>query len=241
MVVGSTINLELIPGEIPVPPGRPRASPLDSGFHHGIESTPPKIWTGLRDPTAAATVTVERIVKQHVALVTHGMTRFIAKIFPPYTVHDPERLLNNELDVYRRCASLQGTYIPYLVGVYRAVNGSPHFSSPIMLTEYIGNGITVEGLVAMAGELNDDDEIARAEMELATLHHSALDAVARLHQLAVCHGGLDGSNMLVNKEQVVLVDFGYSAVMANVPRRVKLRRGDDDLKQLKKAFALKYC
>lgn len=236
MVVGSTIKLELIPGKTPLLTVRPRASSLDSGFHDGTENSPPKPATGVRAaPAAAATVTVERILKTHVALVTDGTTRFIAKLFPPYTTQDPERLLTNELAAYTQCAALQGTYIPYLFGVYRAVKRGGH-SSPIMLTEYIASGTTVADLVALAGELDDDDELVRAEAQLARLLDSAVDAVTRMHAVAVVHGDLDPSNVLVCADRVVLVDFGYSAVVADAPRRVRTRRMDDDLKRLRKAF-----
>lgn len=241
MVVGSTIKLELISGKTPFLTARPRASSLDSGFHDGTESSPPKPPTGLRiTPAAAATVTVERILKDHVALVTDGITRFIAKLFPPDTVHDPERLLTNELAAYRQCAALQGTYIPYLFGVYRAVKRRGQYSSPIMLTEYVASETTVAQLVALAGELDDEDEIVRAEAQLARLLDSAVDAVARMHQAAVVHGDLDPSNVLVSADHVVLVDFGYSAVLADAPRRVRTRRTDEDWKRLKQGFAVEY-
>lgn len=239
MVVGSAIKLELIPGKTPLLTARPRATSLDSGFHDGAESSPPKPATGVRPPpAAAATVTVERILKANVALVTDGTTRFIAKLFPPHTAHDPERLLTNELAAYGQCAALQGTYIPYLFGVYRAVKRGGH-SSPIMLTEYIASGTTVADLVALAGELDDDDdEAVRAEAQLAKLLDSAVDAVARMHRAAVVHGDLDPSNVLVCADRVVLVDFGYSAVVADAPRRVRTWRTNDDLKRLRKAFAV---
>lgn len=238
LVVGSTIKLELIPGKTPLLTARPRASSLDSGFHDGTETSPPKPAPSVRAaPAATATVTVERILKPHVALVTDGTTRFIAKLFPPHTAHDPERLLTNELAAYAQCAALQGTYIPYLFGVYRAVKRSGH-SSPIMLTEYIASGTTVADLVALAGELDDEDEVIQAEAQLARLLESAVDAVARVHAAAVVHGDLDPSNVVVWKDRVVLVDFGYSAVVADVPRRVRTRRTDDDMKRLRRAFAV---
>lgn len=239
MVVGSTIKLELMSGKTPLLAPRPRASSLDSGFHDGTESSPPKPSIGpLVAPAAAATVTVERILKDHVALVTDGSTRFIAKLFPPYTAQDPERLLTNELAAYRQCAALQGTFIPYLFGVYRAVKRGGQYSSPIMLTEYIASGTTVADLVALVGELDDEDEVVRAEAQLTRLLDSAVDAVGKMHQAAVVHGDLDASNVLVSAHRVVLVDFGYSAVLADAPRRVRTRRTDDDWKRLKRGFAV---
>lgn len=251
MVVGTTLTLELIPGKTPALTGRDRASSFDSGFYDdGTQSTPkscassitPSLITppGARDQIHTATVTVERILKKNVAVVTDGKTHFIAKLFPPHTTTDPDRLLNKELAVYRQCATIQGSYIPYLYGVYRAVKRTPYFSSPILLTEYIGTGRTVADLVYLAGEL-DDDERADAEDELAALRAGARNAVETLHALMVVHADLSARNMVVvGKGHVVLVDFGYSLVLKDEPRRFKVRR-EDDLKQLVKAFEVGDC
>lgn len=250
MVVGTTLTLELIPGKTPTLTGRERASSFDSGFYDdGTQSNPKScaisttpsliVSTGARDVIHTATVTVERILKKNVAVVTDGKTHFIAKLFPPHTEADPERLLNKELDVYRQCVSIQGSYIPYLYGVYRAVKKTPYFSSPILLTEYIGTGRTVADLVYLAGEL-EEDELAEAEDELAALQDGARNAVEMLHRLNVIHADLSGQNMVVvGKGHVVLVDFSYSLVLKDEPRRFKVRR-DDDLKQLMKAFKAEY-
>lgn len=190
-------------------------------------------------PPVAATVTVERVIKKYIAIVTDGKTRFIAKLFPPHTANNPERLLNKELVVYRECACLQGSYIPYLVGVYRAVKGS-HFSSPIVLTEDSGTGKTVADLVALAGDLDDQDDISRAETQLALLPERATNTIGTLHRMKVIHADLSGSKMIVvDGGQVVLVDFCFSSVLKDEPWRFKARR-DDDLQQLKKAFEVEY-
>lgn len=251
MVVGTTITLELIPGKTPTLTGRQRASSFDSGFYDdAIHSSPNPCSTlltpslipppGAREVIPTANVTVERILKTHVAVVTDGKTRFLAKLFAPYTAHDPDRLLNKELAVYRECATLQGSYIPYLYGVYRAVKRPPYFSSPILLTEYVGTGRTVADLVYLAGEM-DDDERAEADDDLAVLQASAASAVESLHRLNVVHADLAGRNMVVvGKEHVVLVDFGCSLVLKDEPRRFEVRR-EDDLKQLRRAFEVEYC
>lgn len=246
MVVGTTISLELIPGKTPA---RQRASSIDSGFFDATHGSPKSCASTVasplmpsaaaRDVIRTATVTVERILKKSVAVVTDGKTHFIAKLFPPHTSADPDRLLNQELDVYRECANLQGTYIPYLYGVYRAVKRPPYFSSPILLMEFIGDGRTVADLVYLAGELNED-EFADAVEDLAVLQASAVNAAESLHRMGVIHADLSGRNMVVvDKHHVVLVDFGYSVVVKDEPRRFKVRR-DDDIKQLKKAFEVQY-
>lgn len=248
MVVGTTITLDLIAGKTPALTARQRASSIDSGFHDGTHGSPkscassvaPSQMTsaGARDVIRTATVTVERILKKSVAVVSDGKTHFIAKLFPPHTSGDPETLLHNELDVYRQCVSLQGTYIPYLYGVYRAVKRTPYFSSPILLTEFVENGTTVADLVYLAGQL-DEDEFAEAEDELAVLQVSAVNAAESLHRMGIIHADLSRQNMVVvDKEHVVLVDFGYSFVVKAESRRLKVRR-DDDMKQLKKAFEVK--
>lgn len=244
MVVGTTLTLELIPGKTPTLTARQRASSIDSGFSDGIHSSPKSCSSGIpitsataRDVILSATVTIERILKKHVAVVTDGKTHFIAKLFPPHSAADPECLLNKELDVYRECASLQGTYIPYLYGVYRAIKRTPYFSSPILLTEYIGTGRTVADVVYLAGEL-DEDELVEAEDELGVLRAGAVNAADQMHRMGVIHADLSGRNMVVlDKRHVVLVDFSYSVVVKDEPRRFRVRR-DDDLKQLNRAFEM---
>lgn len=67
-----------------------------------------------------------------------------------------------------------------------------------------------------------------------------MNAIESLHRMKVVHADLSGSNMVVvDKEHVVLVDFGYSLVLKDQPRRFKVRR-DEDLQQLKKAFEMEY-
>lgn len=243
MVVGATLKLELIRSKSPVCTGRQRGSSLDSGFHDVSNSFPEarvRPPPSTDNPTNAATVTVERLLKPYVAVVTDGTTRFIAKLFPPHSAADPERMLSRELAVYRECSDLQGGYIPYLHGVYRAVRRGPRFSSPIMLTEFVGTGKTIADLVALAGVLDDDDELDAAEKALAVLQDRALDALAALHQRTIVHSDLGGANMLVvDKDHVVLVDFGYSMVLKDAARRFK-SRSKEDLRRLKQAFEVRY-
>lgn len=161
-------------------------------------------------------MTVERIRKNHVAVVTDRKTHFIAKLFPPQTAEDPECLLNKALDDYRECASLH---------VYRAIKRTAYFSSPIMLTEYIGTGRTV----ADAGEL-DGGELAD---ELG-----AVNAADQIHWMGDVHADLAGRNMVqLDNRRVVIVDFGYLVLVKDGPRRFSVRR-DGDVKQLRTAFEM---
>lgn len=111
-----------------------------------------------------------------------------------------------------------------------------------MLTEYIVPGTTVAEKVALAAELDDDDddddELARVEMELRILQDSAEEALARIRDMQVSHGDLAAGNMIVKGEQVVLVDFGYAAVLADVPRGWKNSSEGEDLRQLRRAFGV---
>lgn len=245
LVVGATLKLELIPGKSA---SRPRASSLDSGFHDVSESCSSprgrvRPSPSAHDPPTTATVTVERLFKPNVALVTDGHTRFVAKLFAPFSASDPERVLARELAVYRACADLQGTYLPYLHGVYRAAKRGGRLSSPIMLTEFIGGGKTIADVVDLTGVLDDEDEIEEAERALAGLQERARDAVDALHRRKVVHADLGPANMLLlaDGEQVVLVDFGYSLVLkdAAVAARFKNRKAED-LRRLKQAFEVKY-
>lgn len=240
LVVGATLKLELVPG---LSPRWPRASSPDSGFHEGSVCSPKTIVRpplSDHEPPTIATVTVERLFKQHVALVTDGNTRFIAKLFPPDSNDYPDQMLMRELAVYRECADLQGGYLPYLHGVYRAVRRGSRFSSPILLTEFVGTGKTVTEVVTLAGVLDDDDELDVAEGTLKVLQERALDAITVLHQRKIVHSDLVGDNMLVvDDDHVVLVDFGFSRVLKDEARRFK-NRSEDDLRRLKRAFEVQY-
>lgn len=148
MVVGTTIQLELLPAETPALTCRQRASSLDSGFCEGTDGSP-KSWTnttvitsaGDVDGTGTASVTVERLLKENVAVVTDGKTHFIAKMFPPYNEHDPNRHLNKEVAVYRECASLQGTFIPSSTGFIARSKGRP----TLVARSYSRNTSVLEG------------------------------------------------------------------------------------------------
>lgn len=243
------LQLELITGktQVRITPARARASSRDSGFCDGTDRTPPEMNTVpmVQAPLTAlgapfTTLNVERILKKNVAVVTDGASHFIAKLFPPHSDTDPQKWINAELAVYAECANLQGTYIPYLHGIYRFVD-SPHNSSLVMLTEFIGSGATVEDVIADTSEIEDETdhaELARATGRLAKLQESAVAALESLHRLKVAHADVAGRNMLVSADdQVVLVDFGYSLLLAGDLARFRARR-DDDLARMKKAFVL---
>lgn len=233
--LGATIKLELLPDKAPVR-GRARRASLDSGFWDNSPHTSPPKLKGAAT-VQVATLTVQRILKQGVALVTDRASQFVAKGFPPYSISDPEKLLNNELAVYEECSSLQGTFIPYLHGVCRVVDPISSNRSLVMLTEYIGPGMTIMDVVDDAYDL-DDEEFARVENRLEKLETSAKLAMRKLHELKVVHRDMAGMNMLVDEQDnVVLVDFSHSLVAKNNLRGFKSGK-EEDLRLLKRVFEL---
>lgn len=216
--------------------GHARRASLDSGFcEYSPHTSPPK----LKGATTVrvATLIVQRILKKGVALVTDGASQFVAKVFPPYSASDPEKLLNNELSVYDECVGLQGTFIPYLHSVCLVVDPLSTNGSLVIVTEYIEPGVTIMDIVDDAYDL-DDEEFGRAQSRLAKLESSAMLAMSKLHELKVVHRDIAGRNMLVDeKDNVVLVDFSHSQVVKNNLRGVKSGR-EDDLRLLRKVFEL---
>lgn len=247
--LGAPVKLEFIPEKSParrIAPPRARASSLDSGFCDGTDASPhnsppkTKLPPTPHGPISTAgtptfaSVSVQRILKKNVALVTDGASQFIAKLFPPDSDCDPRESLKTELAVYAECASLQGTFIPYLHGIYRVADSTPL----VMLTEYIGSGTTVEQIIEDADEIEDDGAYERVVNRLAMLQDSAVRAVQSLHALKVVHADIAGRNMVVTEEdQVVLVDFGRSVVVKDNLCRFRARR-DEDLALLRKAFVM---
>lgn len=238
------LQLELLPDMAPVAT-RGRISSRDSGFYDATDRTPPKKSTpGIR-PVAAPFITlqVERILKDTVALVTDGASHFIAKLFPTHSDKDSERRLAAELAVYTECATLQGTFIPYLQGVYRFHDASPPNSSLVLLTEYIGDGTTIASIFEELYNIPDEtaaDDVAfeNGIKRLAELHDRAKTTLDALHRRKVVHADVVGRNIVVDEnDNVVLVDFGYSLVLRDNLARFRVRR-DDDLAQLRNAFAV---
>lgn len=214
-VLGSHITFEFIPEKAPLRPSAHhiRSSSLDSGFHDSTSphNSPPKILP--REAPGVLSLTVEGVLKPNVALVSDGTNKFVAKLFCwSASKTDPEESLPRELNVFAKCVSLQGIHIPYLHGVFRIIYPPPRYYCLVMLTEYIGSGVTIDALVDTANKLVDEDEFARSEKHLSHLEASAKLAVHSLHKLQVVHADLAGRNMVVNDDQVVLVDFGCSTV-----------------------------
>lgn len=237
--------LELLPDMAPVAT-RGRISSRDSGFYDATDRTPPKKDTPPAAKLVAApviTLHVERILKDTVALVTDGASHFIAKLFPTHSDKDSARRLAAELAVYTECATVQGTFIPYLQGVYRFCGASAHNTSLVMLTEYIGAGTTIASIIEALyeipdGNADDDLEFERGMNRLAKLHDRAKTALEALHRRKVVHADVVARNIVVDEnDNVVLVDFGYSLVLRDDLARFRVRR-DDDLAQLRNAFAV---
>lgn len=214
-VLNSKITFEFMPEKAPVrlTAHHVRGSSLNSGSMDGTspDNSPPKV-RACHTPQVISH-TVDGILKTNVALVTDGTNTFVAKLFcwsSPDT--DPEASLQTELDAFAQCVSLQSIHIPYLHGVCRIIIPLPRYYCLVMLTEYIGSGVTVDTLVDAAYELEDNDQYERAEKRLAVLKASARLAVQSIHILHVVHADLAGRNMVVDEDQVVLVDFGCAKV-----------------------------
>lgn len=213
-VLGAHLRLELLRGKSPLP-RHVRGTSLDSGFHDGLSKSPDTSPSKVRpsEPSRIVAVTVDAIRQPNVAFVTDGTTRFVAKLFQWSSTTAPEESVQRELDIYDLCASLQGTYIPYLHGVYRVLDPLPQYHCLVMLTEYIGSGSTVEDTLDAANDILDEDEFQAELVRVAKMEESAMLAVRSLHALRVVHGDLEGRNMLLMGDQVVLVDFESATVM----------------------------
>lgn len=236
MALGAKITLALVIEESPIIVGE--ATPVDFGLQPATNA-PPLGETGTRvAPPPTVTVTVERILKKNVAVVTSGPHRFVAKMFPPDPDRDPEIMRRRELDVYEECVNLQGICIPYLIGVYCVVAKSPRYNSLVMIIEYIGYGDTISQIVEVARGLTEQDEIDRVNSKLAVLKASAKKALESIHHYKVAHGDVAGRNMIVQGDDVVIVDFGYSMVLKDNPEKFESRR-DNDMLHLDKAFEVK--
>lgn len=233
--LGASVKIEFLPDKAPIT-GRARGASVDSGFYDNSQHTsPPNLKSAAT--IRVATLLVQRILKQGVALVTDGASQFVAKLFPPYSASDPEKLLRNELAVYEECLGLQGTFIPYLHGVCRVVNPPSANGSLVMLTEYIAPGTTILDILDDTYDL-DDEEFARTESRLVKLEASAMLALRKLHELKVVHRDMAGRNILVDQEDnVVLVDFSHSSLLKNNLRGFRSGK-KEDLRLLKRAFEL---
>lgn len=240
-VLGSSVTLEFMPDIAPVRvgTGQPRRLSVDSGFGDGTTRTSPNnsprkpgplrsSATGTTEHSTFTTLTVTRIIKKNVALVTgDGARTLVAKLFPPHSDSDPGKWLNKELAVYAECAHLQGSHIPYLHGVCRVVDPVPATGGLVMLTEYIGCGTTVAEMVHQGA----------SRQTLEELHESASEALDCLHRRGVVHSDIAGRNMLVCGNRVVLVDFGQAWVLKGEQGRFRMRR-EDDLVMLRRVFAV---
>lgn len=206
--LGPTLTFEILPDKLPARPGtdRARRMSLDSGFHGSLPSTPHTSPAKLicAPASTAASVTIVSILKRGVEVVTDGRIQFVAKLFPPQPGTSPDKSLVEELAAYDVCATLQGSYIPYLYAVGRVV-GSDTF---VLITEFVGCGTTVEDII---DELDDEADIS----ELAGLLTSATAALGAVRRLKVVHRDVAGRNMLLDEQGgIVLVDFGCSRVLS---------------------------
>lgn len=156
------------------------------------------------DQPSAVTLRIDMIIQDNVARVTDGVNHFIVKCF---TDPDNYRWLNNEIAGFNALESLQGTHLPHLLGVAR-IEGSP--STLVLLTEYIGDGTTVQNLVDAAHNIDDLAELHNAYARMAMLKESAKRAVQSMHHFRVVHSDVSGKNMLIDGDHVVMVDFGFA-------------------------------
>lgn len=235
-ILGASVHLTLIAEESPVTVGQPTV--LDFHLHRLTNPSMPSENKPSLSPPQDVAVSVERILKKHVALVTDGVHQFVAKMFAPHADRDPELMLKRELEVYQECAPVQGMFIPYLIGVYRFATSSPRYHSRVMIIEYIGYGTTIAQLMDVARGLEEPDEITRVNNKLAVLKTSAKKAIDCLHMMRVVHGDVAGRNMLVqDDEHVVLVDFGFSMVLKDEPGKFEVR-SNNDIQHLNKVFEL---
>lgn len=155
-------------------------------------------------PSAVA-LRIDKIIQDNVARVTDGVNHFIVKCF---TDPDNYRWLNNEIAAFNALESLQGTHLPYLLGVAR-IEGAP--STLALLTEYIGDGTTVQNLVDAAHNIDDLAELHNACARMTRLKESAKRAVQSMHHFRVVHSDVSGKNMLIDDgDHVVMVDFGFA-------------------------------
>lgn len=188
-----------------------RGSSLDSGFHDSTspDNSPPKM--PLREMPHVVSLTIEGILKTNVAFVSDGTRKFVVKLFSwSICKTDPEESWQTELDAFAQCVSLHGIHISYLHGVCRIIHPPPRYYCLVMLTEYIGSGVTVDTLVDAACKIDHEHE--REEGGLEILKASAKLAVQSMHKMRVVHADLAGRNMVVHGDQVVLVDFGCAKV-----------------------------
>lgn len=213
---GSTLTFENLPGELP-PRGvasLPGLQSLDSGLP---SSTPDSSPASL---TTAITLTIVRILKPGVAVVTDGKTQFVAKAFPHHSDPTPYKPFAQELAAYAACATLQGTYIPYLYAVGRVAA----FDTSILLLEFVGSGTTVANMMTI---FKGTDETNRRE--LANLESRAVTVLQALHQQKVVHRNVAGRNMVLNESGgLVMVNFGSARVIHNDLARFRIGKEADE-------------
>lgn len=97
---------------------------------------------------------------------------------------------------------------PTSASVCHIIDPPPRYYCLVILTEFIGTGTTVEAVIDAAYEQPEDAEFSRAVEKIAVLEESALLGVRSFHVERVVHLDLAARNMIVDRDQVVLVDFG---------------------------------
>lgn len=218
-LIGGTLTFENLPDKLPPRPATDllRLQSLNDELYSSMPDTSPANPISL---TSTVTLTIVRIVKSGVAVVTDGQTQFVAKVFPRHSDPSPYKPFAHELAVYAACAGLQGVCIPYLY----AVGHVPEFDTSLLLLEFVGSGTTIANVITKLEEADDMDWT-----ELENLETEAVTALQALHQQKVVHRDIAGRNMVLNDGGgIVMIDFGAARVIDNDLARFRSAREADE-------------
>lgn len=210
---------EILPEKLPLRNRSARPGSRDSNNSYSSSINPPGS-SNAQPASPMTSVTIRRILTRRVAVVSHSGTHYFAKLFPHPPGSSANHLAEQELAVYAACATLQGTHLPYLYAVGRVASSDTF----VLLTEFIGCGITVQDYV---DNLVEDDEVAEAA--LADRRPGATATLQALHERGVVHCNLKGSNMVLDDdERVVFIDFECARVLKGDSARFKIAKAKDE-------------
>lgn len=215
----AALIFEMLPEKLPPRTHSARRGSRHSDNNDSSSMNPPSSSTA-QPASPMTSITILRMLTRRVAVVSDGRTNYFAKLFP----HPPGRTANTlaeqELAVYAACATLQGTYIPYLYAVGRVASSDTF----VLITEFIGSGITIEAFI---DDIEEIDELAEAE--LADLRPGATAALQALHERGVVHCNLKGSNMVLDDdERTVIIDFECSRVLKGDLAQLRIAKKKDE-------------
>lgn len=215
----AALIFEMLPEKLPPRTHSARPGYRDSDINYRSSINPPGS-IAAQPASPMTSVTILRILTRRVAVVSDGRTNYVAKLFPHPPGGTANQLGEQELAVYAACATLQGTHIPYLYAVGRVASSDTF----VLLTEFIGSGITIEDYI---DNIAEDDELAEAE--LADLRPGATAALQALHERGVVHCNLKGSNMVLDDdERIVIIDFECARVLKRDSARFRIAKEKDE-------------